>query len=245
MHPRSPKFCSTVTRFCGRPGPNPRRSAVGGWRVIGIGLLGALAAGAAGCQTPPQPSGQTERVLHVVDYEQFLDDSLSLLRRCDFAPAYVDRSRGLIISKPATSGQWFEFWRVDSAGGYQKLESSLHTMRRVVTVRVEPVDVGGPTMPASSPATRPAATQPAVEHAPGPYRVAVEVEKSRYSAPERQVTTASGALAIYSERLPTTEGLRGARSRHDAWVPLGRDGSLEGLLLQRLAGLPSADVGHE
>jgi hypothetical protein len=49
------------------------------------------------------------------------------------------------------------------------------------------------------------------------------------------VTTASGALAIYNERLPTTEGLRGAASRGEHWVPLGRDVLLEGYLLDRIA----------
>ncbi len=201
----------------------------------------------AGCQAPPQSAGPTDIILRVPDYEVFVDDSLSLLRRCDFPPEYVDRTRGLVISKPATSGQWFEPWRVDSQGGYQLLESSLHTMRRVVTINIEPLnalaDTDDEEAPPPSAATE---TQPVTaEDTPGTteedsrpaprYRVAVRVDKSRYSAPERQVTTASGALAIYNERLPTTEGLRGARSRGEQWVPLGRDKLLEAFLLARLA----------
>jgi hypothetical protein len=69
----------------------------------------------------------------------------------------------------------------------------------------------------------------------GAYRVSVAVNKSRYAAPDRQVTTASGALAIYNERLPTNEGLRNARSRLSHWVPLGRDALLEADLLDRIA----------
>lgn len=234
------KFCDAISVFRRQSARNLRRTTLTGPAVMGLGVLLALAAGTTGCQAPQPPTGPTEMVLHVVEYERFLDDSLSLLRRCDLDPGYVDRSRGRIITNPTTSGQWFEFWRVDSQGDYQKLESSLHTLRRIVRVNVEPVDTADGTLNQE----KTVATQP-TQHAPGPYRVAVEVEKLRYSAPERQVTTASGVLAIYDERLPTTEGLRGARSRQVSWVSLGRDALLEQALLERLAGLPSADVGAD
>ena len=241
MHFSAVRFCDATSVFRCQSDRNLHWTTLTHPAVIGLGMLLALSAGTTGCQAPQPPTSPTEMVLHVVEYERFLDDALSLLRSCDFAPDYVDRSRGRIITKPATSGQWFEFWRVDSQGDYQKLESSLHTMRRIVRVNVEPLDA-----PGSAPANERTATrQPVVDHTPGPYRIAVEVEKLRYSAPERQVTTASGALAIYNERLPTTEGLRGARNRQEAWGSLGRDGLLEAVLLKRLAGLPSADVGVE
>lgn len=183
------------------------------------GLAAAAVLLVTGCQAPPLPTGPTALTLDVDDYGAFVDDSLSRLRRYDFPPKYVDRSRGLIITQPATGGQWFEPWRVDTRGAYQTLESNLHTVRRTVTVQLDPLDTSGPT------------TQPAS----GRYRLSVQVDKARFSAPERQVTTASGALSIYSERLPTTEGLRGPRSRQETWVPLGRDVLLEGFLLGELA----------
>jgi hypothetical protein len=183
---------------------------------------------AFGCRTPATPTDSTAIVLHVPDYEAFWDASLSVLRRYDFPPDRVDPARGLIVSDPATSGQWFEWWRVDSQGAYQTLESSLHTMRRIVTVNLEPLDTEGD-RPAEEGAG-PLAETPGA----GRYRLIVRVDKSRYSAPERQITTASGALAIYSERIPTTEGLRGAESRGAHWVPLGRDPLLEAYLLERL-----------
>jgi hypothetical protein len=69
----------------------------------------------------------------------------------------------------------------------------------------------------------------------GESRVSVRVDKQRYSAPERQVTTASGALAIYSEHLPTTEGLLASRTEGEHWIPLGRDVLLEQYLLDTIA----------
>ncbi|MBU0639369.1 MAG: hypothetical protein KKB50_10940 [Planctomycetes bacterium] len=182
-------------------------------------------------------------VLHIPDYDAFIDATLTLLRERDFAPRQVDRQRGLIVAGPATSGQWFEFWRVDSQGGYQVLEASLHTIRRTVNINLEPLD-GRPEPPpsdmarASQPSSSPEngaadGALPDTAHSQR-YNVIVRVDKDRYGAPDRQVTTASGALAIYSERLPTEEGLRGARSESACWVPLGRDPLLEAYLLAKI-----------
>ena len=202
----------------------------------------------AGCHAPAQPTGPTEIVLRVPDYDAFMDASLSVLRFHEFPPDRVDRARGLIVSEPTTSAQWFEWWRADAPGGYQLLESSLHTIRRVVTVHVEPVDAAttesaSSAQPTSTPAVASDGPLPSEERGAGRYRLAVQVEKSRYSAPERQITTASGALQIYSESTPTTEGERGPRSRKVQWVPLGRDALLEAFLLAKLSdALPGLSV---
>ena len=168
-----------------------------------------------GCQMSPPPNGPTQILLEIPDREAFIDKTLSLLRRSDFTPEHMDRDAGLVVTQPSTGQQWFEFWRHDSIGGYQLLESSIHTVRRIVTVHVD----------------RTEADSPGDE-----FRVSVQVDKQRYSAPERQVTTASGALAIYSEHLPTTEGLAASRTEGEHWVPLGRDVQLEQYLLDRIAG---------
>lgn len=152
--------------------------------------------------------------VQIPDREAFIDATLTLLREHDLPPQRVDRQDGLVVTRPTTGQQWFEFWRRDSQGGYQLLESSIHTIRRIVTVRVAPTDV---------------------ETAQDAFNVSVRVDKERYSAPERQVTTASGALAIYSERLPTTEGLLASKAAGEHWVPLGRDVLLERYLLERIA----------
>lgn len=190
-----------------------------------LGLLAILPL--AACEAPPAAVGPTAVRVEIPDREAFIDSTLTRLREMDFPPARVDRLAGRIESRPTTSGQWFEFWRVDSRGSYQTLESSLHTIRRIVLVRLEPADPPTTTQPVES----------------GTFRLSVEVQKERYNAPQRQVTTASGALAIYSERLPTEEGLRGAASRGEQWVPLGRDLLLEEFVLEQiLARAPHGQV---
>lgn len=228
-------------RAIGRHACGPGRPRGGLVTIVAVGLLFGL-----GCRAPVVPEGPTAITLRVPDYETFVDAACSVLRRYDFPPEHVDPGHGVIVTAPATSGQWFEPWRVDSQGPYQLFESSLHTLRRTVTVRLKPV---GATEPASQP-TVADVLKPEWEQEPSAwgaarYRVSVQVDKSRYSAPERQITTTSGALAMYSIRIPTTAGVRGAPSREVAWVPLGRDPLLEAFLLEKIAdALPEVAVAE-
>lgn len=165
----------------------------------------------AGCHGPRGGDEPTQLLVRVPDRERFLDQALTTLREHDFQPRTVDRARGVAVAGPTTSKQWFEFWRRDVQDGYSLLESSLHTTRRIVTMHMDP--------------------QPDDENV---YALRVQVDKARFSSPERQVTTASGALGIYSERLPTTEGLRNQRHALDQWIPEGRDPRLEAYLLDQI-----------
>ena len=174
-----------------------------------------LLVAAWGCQVSPQPTGSTAMQLRISDPDAFLDSAMTVLRERDFQPKRLDREAGTLVTYPTTGQQWFEFWRTDSQGGYQLLESSLHSIRRYVVVSLRPTEVS--------------------DEASDSYELTVEVQKQRYSAPDRQITTASSALAIYSERLPTTEGLKAARTAGAHWVPLGRDQQLELFLLDKFA----------
>lgn len=261
-------------------------------RALALSAIGLLA---LGCQAPPVPVEPTFRVVAAADYETLFDATLSVLRVNEFTPRWADRQRGEIVTHPATSAQWFEFWRGDSPGGYAKLESSLHTTRRYVKLWIGDADANPPGAPVGGSGANPAGdsganpvggsganpdgdsgTNPvgdsgtnfagpapgdkssgiaaaadappaglaaggvrpnlAAAGASGPrdYTIMIEVQKERYSAPERQVTTASGALGIYNERLPTTDGLRRARTPGESWIPQGRDAELERWLLEKI-----------
>jgi hypothetical protein len=225
------------------------------------GLVTATVLLSAGCHAPAAPTAPTETVLRIPDRDAFIDASLSMLRRYDLSPERIDRQRGLIVTQRTTSGQWFEPWRVDSQGPYQILESSLHTIGRTVTISVEPTEVAeSQPAEADAPGAQAAQLGASGTHPTGAigtdqagessamardqrYRVSVQVDKARFTTPERQITTASGALAIYSERTPTMEGVRGRAASQTRWVPLGRDPLLEAFLLAQLADvLPEVEV---
>jgi hypothetical protein len=198
----------------------------GNSRIWGLICLGGLAALSA-CQAPTKPVDPTTDVISLRDKDAFIDTALTVLREHDLQPQFADRGHGEIVTHPTTSAQWFEFWRKDAPGSYQLFESSIHTVQRVVTVHIAPE--GDP------PTTAPAAPAISAADANGDsYRLTVEVQKFRFSAPERQATTASSALAIYNERLPTREGLVAAKTAGQHWVPLGRDPLLETYLLEKL-----------
>ncbi|MDX2200753.1 MAG: hypothetical protein SF069_17485 [Phycisphaerae bacterium] len=233
----------------------PARSLVRILSVSSLHLAGVLAATLLPACTAPAPAtGPTRATVWIDDRNEYLETALSVLRKNHLEPRRIDRSAGEIESQPTTSKQWFEVWRKDAPSAYQTLESSLHTTRRTVKLTVDQPGLDRPGTPASQRSglaldtpkanragmgsmqgatSRPAGTaqQPA---GPKPYVLTVVVNKERYSAPERQVTTTSGALGIYSERLPTTEGLRRAQAPGATWLPQGRDALLERQLLDEL-----------
>lgn len=168
----------------------------------------------AACQAPPQPGGPTGVVMDIPDRELFIDQTLTLLREMDFTPRSVQRDRGAIVTQPTTSGQWFELWRSDSQGAYQAFESSIHTMRRILNIDIAP----------ESEASENSSL----------YRLTVAADKQRYSGVERQITTSSGALALYSSEVPTVDGRIGPAAVRENWTSLGRDALLEQHVLDRI-----------
>ncbi len=168
----------------------------------------------SGC-TAPHVGGPTTATLRIGDRDTFVNRTLTMLRENDLPPRFVDRELGRIETRRTTGGQWFEIWRSDVIGGYQSLESTMHTIGRTATITMDPVEGADDLQ----------------------VLVTVDVRKERYSAPERQVTTASGALGIYSETVPTYSGNRGRAGRFETWVPLGRDPLLEQRLLENLTTL--------
>ena len=157
-----------------------------------------------GCHAPGKPGGPTMAGVRAENFEALWGRCVRTLRKHHFAPDRQDRRLGILTSHPSVSMQFFEPWRDDAPGAYQFFEANLSTIRRIVEIRVEVAD------------------RPSDE-----YQVSVQVDKYRYSAPERQVTTASGALQIFGEKLPTTTGERLSREEGVHWAKLGRDGRLE------------------
>ena len=166
-----------------------------------------------GCADPPSDYGPVQADVIADDptaFEDLWETILRVLRRADLRPDRQDRREGIITTFPVTSQQWFEFWRNDAMGAYQWAESSMQTVQRQAVVRIRRLPE------------------------PGRYRVTVKVDVFRFSTPERQVTTPSGALAMFSSRLPTEQGELAGPAEGAHWVHLGRDPRMEGALLRRI-----------
>lgn len=174
-------------------------------------LSALIIAGCFGCHSPTGELQVIRGDIRIVkdDLKPSWDEVLDVLSEHNFAADYQSLRVGRIITEPVVSQQWFEFWRDDAQGRYQWLESSLHTMRRRVEVTFAPANDG--------------------------YRMTLFAYVERKSQPERQVTTASGAIQIYREKLPIYTGEKVAAGEQVYWVDVGRDDRLEAYLLERIA----------
>lgn len=126
-------------------------------------------------------------------------------------------TEGRIQTFPEVGSTIFEPWRRDSANNYEKLESTLQTIRRYATVRVFP-DAGG-------------------------FRVEVDVFKELENAlhPEAASFINNEGAFRYDTSLTRVVAPVGEQEINHGWIPLGRDPALEQqMIAQILARVGSA-----
>jgi len=166
-----------------------------------------------GCVAPLQPLGRTAALVTVADgadFERLWEAGTRVLRKNRFQPTRQDRAAGVIQTRPSTTQSWFEFWRRDAADAYSFAEANLHTIRRTASIKMD-------------------RSQDSEN-----YIISVRVDKERFSAPERQVTSAAGAIQMFGSQLPTRQGRLIGAAEARSWVSLGRDGPLESRLLAQI-----------
>lgn len=119
-------------------------------------------------------------------------------------------TEGRIETKWRPGSTIFEPWRRDSAGAYDRWQSTLQTIRRRTTVRVMP--------------------------AAGGYELDVRVDKQLedLNRPER---ASAGAASIRNDASLPTDRVTPVDSVRDSgrWIDIGRDEALEQRILKRLA----------
>ena len=93
-----------------------------------------------GCRTSPPPATISSEPLVVQgDPDRLWQLGQAELKSRGFRLDRVDRRNGVIRTYPATSGQWFEFWRGDVVGARQSAQSNLQTVRRRVRLAMTPL----------------------------------------------------------------------------------------------------------
>ena len=197
--------------------PDMMRSSIHGWACLLVGLL------VVGCMQPPAPlEHQSLRLIVSDESEQraLWDITLDVLRRSRFQIDRDDRGAGVITTFPEVSGNWFEFWRRDTATAYDTVEANLHTVRRETTVNLVPAD------------------------SENTWLLSIKVVKSRHSAPERQITNAAEGLRVFSTAIPTTSGETLTRAESVEWIDRGRDAAVERMLLGRVLAMYAPDSGE-
>ncbi len=179
-----------------------------------ICLIAASIAGLfSGCSSSRDNRATSEPISALIipadDYDSAWDEIVEVLREHYFIPDRQDRRTGIIVTLPSVSKQWFEFWRDDAIGFYQIAESSLHTIRRIVEVRFTPKGKNS-------------------------IEIKIKVTVQRKNQPQRQATTASGAIQAFRENVPTYSGKAMKTSQMAEWTDLGEDIKLEQYLLTQI-----------
>ncbi len=123
-------------------------------------------------------------------------------------------TEGRIDTFPQVGSTIFEPWHHDSADGYEKLESTLQSIRRWAVVRVIPTGDG--------------------------YLVDLAVFKELEDVRRPERSTAGAATLRYDDSLNRLEEAVTDRPIHRDWIPLGRDAVAEQRLLQEI----HARLGH-
>jgi hypothetical protein len=190
------------------------------WRVCG-GALCVLLAGLAapGCgrfarhSAPPIPVFLENPLLVMAPDPDFVwdqvvdavDDFFKIEREERLRIIGGVLTEGRLDTFPTIGSTYFEPWRGDSTPGYERLHSTLQTIRRKATIRVTP--------------------------AAGGYAVEVVVLKEVEDLYQPEQATVGGATLRHDGSVVRTEPRPGTAPKDLGWISLGRDTSLEQQIL--------------
>lgn len=173
---------------------------------------------AAGCQTPgglwsrSMPASNPLGVRFVND-DVLWERTVDVLHDYQFQIVREDRLARVIETEYKVGSGCLEPWHHDSVGAYNKLESTLQSIRRRVRITLAPSDAGGG------------------------YAIMVEAFKEREDLPG--IAANSPGAATFSESTPFSRDLGPVvgQSQPSRWIPVGRDLDLEQAILASLRGV--------
>ncbi|MBL8849720.1 MAG: hypothetical protein JNG89_08545 [Planctomycetaceae bacterium] len=170
---------------------------------------------AAGCQMPGAPWQSTVPAANPLGVWAGNDDVLwertvDVLHDYQFQIVREDRLARVIETEYKVGSGCLEPWHHDSVGPYNRLESTLQSVRRRIRITLLPSDGGSR------------------------YAVSVEAFKEREDLPG--IAANSAGAATFSESTPLKRDLNPVvgQSKPSRWIPVGRDLDLEQALLHSL-----------
>jgi len=117
-------------------------------------------------------------------------------------------SEGWIETHPKIGGTLLEPWALDSTPGFEKIHASLQTVRRFAKVRVIPTG--------------------------NSYQIDVKVFKELEDLPQPVGASVGGPLLRHDNALDVGVDQPWLSRRQNGWIPMGRDFSLEQLILRNI-----------
>ena len=143
------------------------------------------------------------------DKAQLMQASQTVLGKMNFQIAKLDTAQGLIITKPLESAKFFEFWRKDNVGRYNKQSANLHSARKIVRLTT-------------------------TQNASG-LCLACDVKVQRLSLPKSDIDT-SQVYRVHSQDRYTTPDLdlTDEQKKNMTWMDLGLDNVLATEILKQI-----------
>ena len=175
------------------------------WAMI-VALAAALAAAGAGCKEAVRR--ENPLALRGIDADTVERVARRVLEELRFEIEYPEASEGRIATRGLTGASWFEFWREDTLGTDQHIESSLHTTRRRVTVAITPEVAGS--------------------------EIFVQVTKERLTAPNQGPESIGQTYSLYDFQISKMYERDEIEPTRYKWIDVGRDDLLEQEILARL-----------
>jgi hypothetical protein len=117
---------------------------------------------------------------------------------------------GRVVSYPMVSGTSFEPWKRESARGFERLQSTIQTIRRTANVRITPDEAG--------------------------YTIDVHVLKEKEDVDQSQSATAGSASQRHDGTIVRNENQTRQFPATLGWYEVGRDTELERRIMQGILG---------
>jgi hypothetical protein len=117
---------------------------------------------------------------------------------------------GIYTTYPQVSGTSFEPWRGDATRGFERLQSTIQTIRRTATVRVNPEEAG--------------------------YKIEVLVIKEQEDVDQAQNSTAGAAAQRHDGTIVRNENQQRQLPVTLGWYEVGRDQDLERRIMSGILG---------
>ena len=165
---------------------------------------------------PPASTQPSFVVVRDADFDRLWFAGDAIARSLLFRPALQDRRGGVYQTEPMVSAQWFEPWRRELRTLDAKVQSSVASIRRTLTVKIDRAE-------------------------DGTFVARPEVLIERYSLAERRVTTSAGYHSVFNARTRKSRGSSGT-IESDAgldlpdlyWYPVGNDPDLERYIAEKM-----------
>ena len=164
----------------------------------------------AGCARPERYEAVEQICVPNLTKAEAMQAAEEVLGKMHFTIAKSDAEQGVVRSRPLAGAQFFEFWRRDNVGAFNRAEANLHSIRRVVELNVSQQDEK--------------------------LCIGCDVKTQRLNLPERQISSTARAYEMFSVSNPSMQKLKlySEQEQYMAWVNLGKDARLETEILKRI-----------